>query len=572
MQERITDRKDLLYIKDLRVVFSSEDEDHIALNDISAIIKEGEIIAIVGESGAGKSLLCRSIMRLLPQNAKVSNGKIFYKEKWDIFNCPENDIYELRSKEIAMIFQDPLSYANPVLTCGDQIAESVVLNGITTQVEIKNKVLELLKIVGFEDPERIFTSFPHQLSGGQLQRVLIAMALAINPSILLADEPTTALDVVQQEHILSLFKEINTRFNTTIVLVTHDLSLARRIADRVLVMHKGRIVERGDVVEVFQRPEHIYTKALMMCKPPVREKFRLLPTIPAILENQQDLTVFSKDAMRVTESEREKRKEYLNDQPEILKVNNLSYEYRSFLAGKKFNAIDQISFSIKKGECLGIVGESGSGKTTLAQCISGLIEVHNKSDIQFFEKENQRLLFFDRKQRSRFIQYIFQNTFDTLDPRQPVLEGVAEIIRFHRIRSDYKKSEEYALELLKAMGFRGENLHKLPHEFSSGQRQRIVLARSLSLNPKLLVCDEPVSSLDVSVQAEVLNIFKKRVVDTELSCIFISHDISTVRYLADRILVLKGGHMVELGETEEIITNPGNEYTRKLIDAAFNMD
>lgn len=561
-------KQDLLYIKDFGIYFDEDDRRLIVLQDVNAIIKQGEVVALVGESGAGKSLLCRSIMKLLPKSAIVSGGKIFYKEKWDILSCNNSEIYKLRGREMAMIFQDPLAYINPVLTCGAQIAESVKLSGESADKDIKYKTFELLSTVGIVEVERIYYSYPHQLSGGQLQRVMIALALAGKPSLILADEPTTALDVMLQEHILQLLKSINVEFKTTIILVTHDLSMARRIADRVFVMNRGRIVESGSSGHVFKHPKHIYTKALLMCKPPISKKYKILPTIPTILENQDKLDVFAPSELEVSDYEKNERLNFLNSQKLILKVNNLSFAYKSFLSQKRFLALEKISFALKRGECLGIVGESGSGKTTLAQCISGLLSPSNMESVQFFDNNECLLNFLDRKSLSKFVQYIFQNTFDTLDPRQAILDGMVEVLHYHRIRPDRKACREYATEILTSLHFRSENLDKLPHEFSAGQRQRIVLARALALQPELLICDEPVSSLDVSIQAEILNLLKKRVVDSNLSCIFISHDISTVRYLADTIMILKNGKVEEVGETERLMAEPKSDYTRALIQSA----
>lgn len=568
MSEDSGTKQDLLYIKDFGIYFKDDDRRLIVLQDVNAIIKQGEVVAIVGESGAGKSLLCRSIMKLLPKSAIVSGGKIFFKEKWDILNINNSEIYKLRGREMAMIFQDPLAYINPVLTCGAQIAESVRLSGKSADKNIIHKTFELLSKVGIVDVERIYYSYPHQLSGGQLQRVMIAMALAGNPSLILADEPTTALDVTHQEQILHLLKSINVESKTTIVLVTHDLSMARRIADRVFVMNRGTIVESGSSEDVFKHPKHIYTKALLMCKPPISRKYKILPTVPSILENQDRLDRFAPAELVVSEYEINERLNFLNNQKLILKVNDLSFTYKSFLSQKRYSALDKISFSLKRGECLGIVGESGSGKTTLAQCISGLLSPSNKESVQFFDNDECLLNFPDRKSLTKFVQYIFQNTFDTLDPRQAVLDGLVEVLIHHRIRPNRKTCREYATDILTSLYISSENLNKLPHEFSAGQRQRIVLARALAIQPELLICDEPVSSLDVSIQAEILNLLKKRVVESNLSCIFISHDISTVRYLADTILVLKNGRVEEIGETERLLADSKSDYTRSLIKSA----
>ncbi len=552
----------MLSIKNLSISFNSKNEINTVVNKVSFELKEQQILGIVGESGSGKSVTSLAILGLLSKNATVS-GKILFKEV-DLRTISETAFQKIRGNEISMIFQEPMSSLNPSLTCGFQVQEVLFQHKKIVRVEAKKQVIELFNKVKLPRAETIFSQYPHQLSGGQKQRVMIAMAIACKPNILIADEPTTALDVTVQKEIIGLLKELQQETKMSIIFITHDLALVSEIADEVLVMYQGEIVEQGKVTQVFKSPNHKYTKALINSKPTLGERIKKLPTVKDFIENTIQDKIYTKEERAHFHQEIYKKKP-------LLEVRNLATYFnieKSWIFGKDqiVKAVDTISFKLFKGETLGLVGESGCGKTTLGRTILHL-EKATRGEIFYKQKEVTSLSKKELKSFRKEVQIIFQDPFSSLNPRIPVGEAIMEPMKVHHILKTNNERKIYVLDILKRVGLLEEHFYRYPHEFSGGQRQRIGIARAIVLKPTLIICDESVSALDVSVQAQVLNLLNELKQDFGFTYIFISHDLAVVKYMADQLAVMNNGKIEEIGDADAIYESPKTVYSQKLIDA-----
>lgn len=556
----------LLEIKNLSIDFVTGNESFSAVKNISFTLNKGETIAIVGESGSGKTVSSLSILQLLPSPpAQYKNGTILFSEddkQVDLLGLDEKYLRKIRGNKISMIFQEPMTSLNPVQTCGSQVMEALMLHEKLKAGEAKSKTIDLFSQVKLPDPTGMLRRYPHQLSGGQKQRVMIAMAMSCNPSVLIADEPTTALDVTVQKTILQLIKELQQKQQMGVIYITHDLALVSEIADKVIVMYKGEIVETNTTKEIFTNPKHPYTKALIDCRPSPASKGKRLPVISDFLNES-----FNVGQLKIIH--KKNNKEDFEPVTDLLKVENLKVYFpvkKSFTGKilKDFKAVDDVSFSVKKGEILGLVGESGCGKTTLGRALIRLIEPTsgniflNKKNIANIPKDELRKM---RKD----IQIIFQDPYGSLNPRITIGQAINEPMKIHDILPTEKQRREKIMDLLKKVDLKPEHFNRYPHEFSGGQRQRICIARALGLNPEFIICDESVSALDVSVQAQVLNLLNDLKEELGFTCIFISHDLGVVHYISNRIMVMNKGKIEEMGEADEIYYRPKNPYTKNLI-------
>lgn len=560
--------KPLISITDLSVDFISENSINPALKNISFEVKRGEIVALVGESGSGKSVTSLSVLQLLPHSAKYTSGKILFSENAneseDLLLKDPVALAEIRGNKIAMIFQEPMTALNPVITCGKQVTEAVQRHQKISYTEAKKITLEWFRNVKLPDPAKVFNRYPHQISGGQKQRVMIAMAMCCHPSLLICDEPTTALDVTVQKTILQLIRDLQQQSGMGVIFITHDLGLVTEIADRALVMYRGEIVEQGPVKELFSHAKHPYTKALLACRPANHNKPERLPVVSDFLTIADEPKILIADRSENIPEQRIKVQGQV-----LLRAENLSVW---FPAKKNFfgtpleftKAVDNVSFEVFKEETLGLVGESGCGKTTLGRTLLRLIEptsgkiFYNNTDLTQKKKEEMLSL---RKE----IQIVFQDPYSSLNPRLMIGPAIAEPLKVHKIISQQKGRKEKVVGLLEKVGLNADHFSRYPHEFSGGQRQRIVIARALALSPSFLVCDESVSALDVSVQAQVLNLLNDLKKEYGFTIIFISHDLSVVHYISDRIMVMNKGKIEETGPAEKIYSDPSSEYTKKLI-------
>ena len=573
----------LLKVENLETSFKTEHGTVRAVKGISFTLKKGETIGIVGESGSGKSVTSLSIMKLVSNPGKITGGNVFFNlnnETVDLVGLPNKEMKQIRGKDISMIFQEPMTSLNPVYTCGAQISETILLHYTSFDKRMaKEMAKELFEMVQLPNPKRILDAYPHEISGGQKQRVMIAMAMACNPSLLIADEPTTALDVTVQAHILSLMKKLRDENETSIMFITHDLGVIAEIADRVIVMYKGNIVEEGSVWDIFSNPQHPYTKGLLACRPRLDMSLKKLPTIVDFMEVDSDGAIIEKkrnigEAIienAFSAEDLKKRQVRIKDQIPLLEVKGLKIHFpvRKGLFNKVIDhnkAVDDISFHVFPGETLGVVGESGCGKTTTGRAIVGLLKptageiFYKGKDIALMKEKELRAL---RKE----IQIIFQDPYSSLNPRMTIGQAIVEPMKVHNIGESKEDRKEKALELLEKVGMERLHFNRYPHEFSGGQRQRICIARALSLNPEFIICDESVSALDVSVQAQVLNLLNQLQEEMNLTYIFISHDLSVVKFMSDRVLVMNKGVVEESGYPEDIYSDPKTEYTKKLIDA-----
>lgn len=572
----------LLEVKNLEVHFKTEDAVVKAVNNISFTLEKGKTIGIVGESGSGKSVTSLSLMRLIPNPpGKIVGGQMLYHRESgtvDITKLTEKEMQGFRGNEISMIFQEPMTSLNPVFTCGDQVVEVIQLHQKVTKAQAKEKTLELFAKVKLPNPQRIFDAYPHQISGGQKQRVMIAMAMSCNPSILIADEPTTALDVTVQATILDLIRELQVQNNMSVIFITHDLGVIAEIADHVLVMYKGNIVEQGSIKEIFANPKHPYTKGLLACRPPLDKRLSKLPVISDFMkeENGQLVEIASSiesiiNNVTVTKEQTQQRWQNLAQQQPVLELKNVKTYFPSKrnMFGKVLDyvkAVDDVSFQVAPGETLGLVGESGCGKTTLGRTILRLIPQHSGQVIfdgkSIFDLNQQ-----DMKKLREDMQIIFQDPYSSLNPRMTIGDAILEPMKVHGIYDNDKQRKDKVIELLETVKMTSAQYNRYPHEFSGGQRQRICIARSLALNPKFIVCDESVSALDVSVQAEVLNLLIRLREQFKFTYIFISHDLSVVKFMSDRMVVMNQGKIEEMGFADDIYYNPQRDYTKKLIAA-----
>ena len=556
-------KEELLSIVDLNIsVFKPGNETKI-IKSMSYHLNKNEIVAIVGESGSGKSVSSLAIMGLLPKGIlEISSGSINFEGK-NLDQLSNKDLQKIRGDKISMIFQEPMSSLNPSMSCGKQVEEILKQHLTLSSSEIKLKVLELFEKVKLPNPNRIFKSYPHEISGGQKQRVMIAIAIACQPKLLIADEPTTALDVTVQKDILELLKEIQRDTKMSILFISHDLSLVSELADRVLVMYKGEIVEQGDTDVIFNRPQHNYTKALIAARPSSKMRLKQLPTISDFMKGTVNNEVVSK-------KDRAAHHKKLYAQKPLLEVDDIEKTYISkkgfFSKSMPFKAVNGVSFKIYPGETIGLVGESGCGKSTLGNAIiqldkatSGIIKYRGK-DITHLGKA-------DLRKMRKDIQIIFQDPFASLNPRLTVGKAIMEPMKVHHIGNSETERKEKVFEILNNVGLDSSSFYKYPHEFSGGQRQRVGIARTIALEPKLIVCDESVSALDISVQAQVLNLLNDLKFQFGFTYIFISHDLAVVKYMADQLLVMNKGEIEEIGDADKIYSSPEKEYTKKLINA-----
>ncbi len=577
------ENRTLLEIKNLVTEFRTEEETVKAVNDVSFTLNKGETIGIVGESGSGKSVTSLSAMRLIPNPpGRIASGEILFHSKEgvvDLAKASEKKMRSLRGNEIAMIFQEPMTSLNPVYTCGDQVAETILLHQKVSKKEAKQRTIELFKEVQLPRPELMYDTYPHQISGGQKQRVMIAMAMSCNPSILIADEPTTALDVTVQKTILELMNKLQHQHDMGIMFITHDLGVIAELADKVVVMYKGKVVEQGSVLDIFTNPQHPYTKGLLACRPPLNKRLKWLPTVADFMtvDSEGVMHETNKSVEEVTNSliitpeETKKQHDVLFAQEPVLQIKNLKtyFPINKGMFGKATDyvkAVNDVSFDVYPGETLGLVGESGCGKTTLGRTILKLVEPTD-GRIIFEGKDLTDLGTKEMRDYRKKMQIIFQDPYSSLNPRITIGEAIMEPMRVHGVFNNDQERKARVMELLRRVNLPEQHFYRYPHEFSGGQRQRICIARSLALNPKFIICDESVSALDVSVQAQVLNLLNELKAEFGFTYIFISHDLSVVKFMSDRMVVMNQGEIVEMGLADDIYNNPQTDYTKKLISA-----
>ncbi len=562
----------ILSVRDLSVSFNTDRGKVAAVDHVSFSLKKSSTLGIVGESGSGKSVTALSVMRLIASPpGNIDSGEMIYHKDADkgvdLLSLDEKTLRSLRGNDIAMIFQEPMTSLNPVFTCGDQVTEAIREHRGISMKKAKAKTIELFNEVQLPRPNDIFSSYPHQLSGGQKQRVMIAMAMSCNPSVLIADEPTTALDVTVQKNILDLMKALQQKHGMAIIFISHDLGVIAEIAQDVVVMYEGKIVESGTVIQVFNKPQHPYTKGLLACRPSLENKYKRLPTVNDFLgarngdDPLKDLIIKPHDQKIVTGTRTEP----------LMEVKNLKtwFPVRKGMFGKTrayVRAVDDVSFKVLRGETLGLVGESGCGKTTLGRTVLRLTEptdgiVHfNGTDITGLGLGGMRSL-------RRDMQIIFQDPYSSLNPRLPVGTAITEPMKVHNLHGNDRARKEKAMELLVKVNLDASYYQRYPHELSGGQRQRICIARALAVEPGFIICDESVSALDVSIQAQILNLLNDLKEEFNMTYIFISHDLAVVKFMADRMMVMKAGKIEEMGPADEIYRNPASEYTMSLIEA-----
>lgn len=601
----MTEAPPVIDIQNLRTYFHSEDGVVRAVDDVSFRVERGHTLGIVGESGSGKSVTSLSIMQLLASTAEIASGSISFLGK-DLVKLPEPEMRSIRGQDISMIFQEPMTSLNPVFTVGDQVAEAIVLHQKVSKDDARQKTIELFGEVGIPDPQLRVDYYPHQMSGGQKQRVMIAMALSCNPQLLIADEPTTALDVTIQSQILDILRRLRDTRGMSILFITHDLGVIAEIADDVLVMYRGKMVEYGNVLQIFENPQHPYTKGLLACRPRLDTKYRLLPTVSDFMETRTvdtpegprvDIIEKTLDEQRLQQLMTHGRGRLLHPREELeamghpweeghhssdstmvasgtaplLEVKQLQvyFPIRKGLFSRVVDhvkAVDGVSFNVYPGQTLGLVGESGCGKTTTGRAILRLVDatggqvLYNGRDVFGLNATEMRAV-------RRNMQIIFQDPYGSLNPRMTIESTLTEPMIIHKLAKTRAERRDKAAALLEEVDLKPEHLRRYPHEFSGGQRQRISIARALAVEPDFIICDESVSALDVSVQAQVLNLLKKLQEDRGLTYIFISHDLSVVKFMADMMAVMNEGKIVEFGPSDNIYALPKETYTRKLIEA-----
>ncbi len=564
--DELIKESNILEIKNLEVDFKTDDGINNVVKNISFEIPKGKTVALVGESGSGKSVTSLSIMKLIPTPPGIPpRGQILFDDGKDILKLSTDEMFKIRGNEISMIFQEPMTSLNPVFTVGSQVEEAILLHQNVSKKEAREKTIALFEEVGIPEPSKRVDYYPHELSGGQKQRVMIAMAIACEPKLLICDEPTTALDVTIQKQVLELMLKIQKERNMSMLFITHDLAVVADIADEVLVMFRGDLVEKGSKMEIFKNPQHAYTKGLLACRPDLRQNPKRLYTVDDFLNAETPL----KHVGNLTDDEIKKPNREQTDTILELKGIKKYFPIKGGILGRvvdNFKAVDDVSLKLGKGKILGLVGESGCGKTTLGRSILRLIEptegqiIYEGEDIMNYSDDEMRK--FRRK-----AQIIFQDPYSSLNPRMTIGDILTEPLVIHGIGGTKKQRYEKASYYLDKVGLGGDHLSRYPHEFSGGQRQRICIARSLMLEPRFIICDESVSALDVSVQAQVLNLLLDLKEEFDLSYLFISHDLSVVKFFSDEIGVMKKGKIVEFGDAEEVYHNPQNDYTKALLEA-----
>lgn len=557
----------LVRIENLSVDFQTDSGMVKAVKNISFEIPKGKTVGLVGESGSGKSVSSLAMMRLIPNPpGKVTSGSIWF-EGMDLLKIPESKMREVRGNRISMIFQEPMTSLNPVFTVGEQIAETLILHEKMTKKQAYEKALDLLNQVGIPNASERIKSYPHEMSGGQRQRVMIAMAIACKPDLLIADEPTTALDVTIQKQILDLLADLQKKYGMSMLFITHDLGVIADIADEVVVMYRGDIVERGQSKELFTNPQHPYTKGLLACRPSLEKNPRRLPVVSDFM------TVDGKEKTQdIASTKQAKQNREINDsQSVLLEIKNLKKHFalkKGFFGGTKawVKAVDDVSLQVRKGRTLGLVGESGCGKTTLGRTLLRLVEptagqiLYNGTDITTLEKEKMRAM-------RRKMQIVFQDPYASLNPRMTIGAALMEPMVIHNIGANKEERKKMAGDLMQKVGLDRAMLNRYPHEFSGGQRQRICIARALAVKPEFIVCDESVSALDVSIQAQILNLLLDLQEEMGLTYVFISHDLAVVKFIADEVAVMYNGKVVEMNTALGIYENPQHDYTKKLLSA-----
>lgn len=554
----------LLQIEDLRIRFKNEAEETFALKGIDLSIEKGQTLGIVGESGSGKSVTGLSILRLLHTSAERTSGQVKWKGT-DVFSHSEEKMRTIRGKEIAMIFQEPMTSLNPVLSCGFQVAEALRLHKGLSKAAARAETLRLFEQVELPRPEKMLDAYPHEISGGQKQRVMIAMAISCEPELLIADEPTTALDVTVQKSVLQLLKKLQQSYQMSMIFISHDLGVVAEVCDQVAVMYKGEIVEKGAIQSVFEQPQHPYTQGLLACRPSLHLDVKRLPTVQDFLENKHT------HIETLTDIDLQQRQAYLAKQPEILSVQNLKtyFPLTKNFWGKTLQyvkAVDDVTFSLKQGETLGLVGESGCGKTTLGRSILRLIEP-TEGEVHFDGKILNRLSPKEMRTLRKEMQFIFQDPYSSLNPKICIGDAILEAMQVHHLHENDTKRKAKVKEWLERTGLSADHYTRYPHAFSGGQRQRICIARALALAPRFVICDESVSALDVSVQAQILNLLKSLQAEFHFSYIFISHDLNVVKFLSDKVAVMQNGKIVEYNHTHQLYASPQTDYTRTLLAA-----